>query len=365
MQINISEKAAADYRSLQAIVTPLLLWYKNQARALPWREAPTPYRVWISEIMLQQTRVEAVKPYFDRFTTALPDITALATVPVDDLLKLWEGLGYYSRARNLQKAALEIMRSHNGQLPASYPALLTLPGIGPYTAGAIASIAYGIPMPAVDGNVLRVVMRILACREDVTQEKVKKSVAAQLQAILPPDAAGDFNQALMELGAMICLPKGAPKCAFCPINQICLAKAQGSEMELPLKTPKKARRIEEKTIFLLLYQGRVAFRKRPPKGLLAGMWELPSAEGTLDVDDARAFIQKSGLVPVNIHHLPKAKHIFTHIEWQMTGYAITIKELPTQQDLCWVTAAELAGSFAVPSAFKVYTQPKYFRVALE
>lgn len=341
---------------LPEIVQPLLLWYRSRARVLPWREQPTPYRVWISEIMLQQTRVEAVKPYFDRFLAALPDTHALARVSEETLLKLWEGLGYYNRARNLQKAALEIVRAHGGQLPADYEALLTLPGIGPYTAGAIASIAYGIPRPAVDGNVLRVISRVLASPHDIAEDAVKKAVFARLQSILPQDAPGDFNQALMELGATVCLPKSAARCAACPIAALCLAKAQGTVAQLPVKAPKKARRSEEKTVFLLLADGQAAFRKRPKSGLLAGLWELPHTDSHLGAAEARAYLAEHfAFLARELKALPDAKHIFTHIEWHMRGYAATAAMPPQSSKLRWIDAEQLAGGFAVPSAFKPFT----------
>lgn len=341
---------------LPKIVEPLLLWYKSQARILPWRENPQPYYVWISEIMLQQTRVEAVKPYFDRFIEALPDMQSLAEVPPDTLLKLWEGLGYYNRARNLQKAAQEVLARYDGRLPAAFDELLALPGIGRYTAGAIASIAYGIPVPAVDGNVLRVIARILASREDVTKERTKRLIENLLLASMPREMAGDFNQALMELGAMICLPKGAAKCMICPLKQVCLSKAQDCTSEIPVKSPKKARRIEEKTIFIFLHDSKAAFLKRPAHGLLAGMWELPNAEGTLSPTSARAFTEQFGLTPASLQVLTEAKHIFTHIEWHMTGYAVRLAAAPPNAGpLHWINAAELAEGFAVPTAFKAYT----------
>ena len=338
------------------IVRPLLAWYRSRARVLPWRQQPTPYRVWISEIMLQQTRVEAVKPYFDRFLAALPTVQSLADTPEDVLLKLWEGLGYYNRARNLQKAAQRVVADFGGALPADYDALLTLPGIGPYTAGAIASIAYGIAMPAVDGNVLRVVSRILASPHDIAEPSVKEAVFARLQEILPPDAPGDFNQALMELGATVCLPKSAARCADCPVASLCLAKAQDAVAALPVKAPKKARRVEEKTVFLLLAGGRAALRKRPKRGLLAGLWELPHAEGRLSTAQARAYLaEQFGFTAQELSPLPDAKHIFTHVEWHMSGYAAHAASPPAGQALHWVGVRELADDFAVPSAFKPFT----------
>lgn len=356
-----AEKAVvclSDMPQADALVQPLLAWYRARARVLPWREQPTPYRVWISEIMLQQTRVEAVKPYFDRFITALPNPQALAAVSEDSLLKLWEGLGYYNRARNLQKAAVQIISEYGGELPADYDELLKLPGIGPYTAGAIASIAYHIPMPAVDGNVLRVVSRLLASPHDITSVTVRQAIGRFLEQILPPQSPGDFNQALMELGATVCLPKAAARCFACPLVRLCLAKAQECVAALPCKAPRKARRIEERTVFLLLFDGKAAFRRREPHGLLAGLWELPHTEGRLTAEQARRYLADHfGFSACGLAAFPEAKHIFTHMEWHMSGYAAVAERVPVSDNaaLHWIDGQMLANGFAIPSAFKPFT----------
>lgn len=351
MQINNNTQ---QINMLSEIVTPLLRWYHSQARILPWRENPEPYYVWISEIMLQQTRVEAVKPYFDRFITALPTVQALAEVPENDLLKLWEGLGYYNRARNLQKAAKQIMQDYAGTLPKSYDDLLSLPGIGRYTAGAIASIAYHISVPAVDGNVLRVITRLIASREDIMKEKTRKMIENYLQEIMPIDKAGDFNQALMELGAMVCLPKGAAKCPLCPLKQLCLSHAENCTSEIPVKAPKKARRLESYTMLRLQYQDKIAVQQRPNKGLLANMWELPHMDGHLSIEEIKNHVTTLGLQIQTIEALPPSKHIFTHIEWHMIGYAITLYAIPKQSPWYWISRTDRAESFAIPTAFKAY-----------
>ena len=263
------------------IVPYFLNWYDYNARILPWRDNPKPYYVWVSEIMLQQTRVEAVKGYFERFIETLPDIKSLAEVDEDKLLKLWEGLGYYSRVRNLQKAAKVIMKDYNGELPSDYNELLKLSGIGVYTAGAIASIAFQKPVPAVDGNVLRVMKRIAASYDDITKESIKKELWQDLYQIMPSDRPGDFNQSIMDIGATVCLPNGKPLCDQCPVMHLCKAFHQDIVMELPVKPPKKGRKKEEKTILIFEYQDQFAIRKRPAKGLLAGLWEIPSVEGKL------------------------------------------------------------------------------------
>ncbi|HIW47862.1 MAG TPA: A/G-specific adenine glycosylase [Firmicutes bacterium] len=335
---------------LEKIVTPLLHWFGENARLLPWRDEPTAYRVWVSEIMLQQTRVETVKPYFERFLTALPDVKALAEVPQDILLKLWEGLGYYNRVRNMQKCAQEVMARYDGRFPADYQALLSLPGIGPYTAGAVASIAFGLPVPAVDGNVLRVITRLTANGADITKEAVKKEITSQVAAILPHPMTGAFNQSLMELGAIICLPNGTPLCSQCPLEMLCEARRQGNMLHYPVKGAKKPRRQEERMVFLLFCGDQVALCKRPDKGLLAGLWEFPQQEGT-DVAEALTSLGYEG---TTVYRLPQAKHIFTHIEWHMTGYGgIVPHKLPS---FTWVSAQQLQKEYPLPSAFRVYRQ---------
>ena len=347
----------AEKGSVSDIASYLLPWYDEHKRQLPWRQDPAPYRVWVSEIMLQQTRVEAVKPYFERFMKELPDIEALAAVPQERLLKLWEGLGYYSRARNLQKAACEIMERFSGRMPEDVEELLTLPGIGPYTAGAISSIACGRPVPAVDGNVLRVLARLRMDGRDMTNQTVKKSVEEELSALIPRERPGDFNQAMMDIGATVCLPNGAPRCGFCPLAGICMAHAEGREQDFPKKAPKKERTVEEKTVFVLLDEKKAAFRKRPAAGLLAGMYELPSAEGKKKQAEALSFLKEKGLHPIRIRKLPAARHIFTHKEWHMTGYAVWVDELePYEGGWDGLIFADRDGldRIPVPSAFAAY-----------
>jgi len=342
---------------LSQITEPLLDWYAKNARVLPWRENATPYRVWVSEIMLQQTRVEAVKGYFLRFTEELPDITSLAAATEQQLLKLWEGLGYYNRVRNLQKAAQAMIERYDGELPASYDALLTLPGIGPYTAGAVASIAYGIPEPAVDGNVLRVVSRLTASYADIADLKVKRGVENSIRECIPKNSAGAFNQSLMELGATVCVPNGLPSCAVCPIHNLCEGYAQGIAIDLPVKTAKKPRRLEERTILLLVRDDLLAIRKRKDSGLLAGLWELPSLAGHLDSIQAIEAIRKWGIEPLRVEPLGESKHIFTHIEWHMTGLRIVVEDSRAVVGLTWVDPKQLRGEYPVPSAFRSYLAP--------
>ena len=337
---------------MQRLPQPLLAWYRENARSLPWRQTRDPYRIWVSEIMLQQTRVAAVLGYYDRFLTAFPTVEALANAPEQQLMKLWEGLGYYSRARNLQKAAKLVAEA--GAFPDTYEGLLALPGVGDYTASAIASAAFGLGEAAVDGNVLRVVTRLTDCREDILDPKVKKAVRAQVQAVLPGAAADMrvFNQAMMELGATVCVPNGPPKCENCPAAEFCLGRIRGTAESLPVKQPKKARRVEEKTVFLFLKEGKTALRKRPDTGLLAGLWEFPHVEGTLGEAAAPEAVEAFGLEPKEWKNKLSAKHVFTHVEWHMTGYTLEVSGFGPEE-FVWVDAEGLEAR-AVPSAFARY-----------
>ena len=324
-------------------------WYALIRRVLPWREEPTPYRVWISEIMLQQTRIEAVIPYYRRFLAELPDVAALAAVEEDRLLKLWEGLGYYSRARNLKRAAEMVMRDFGGELPHTAAALRTLPGIGDYTAGAIASIACGEPEPAVDGNVLRVLSRLLENGGDVLSPAVKKSVTTLLREHYPRgEAAALTTEGLMELGETVCIPNGAPKCELCPWQSLCRAHQNGTEENYPVKAPPRPRRIEERSVLLLRWGDRWAIRQREKKGLLAGLWEFPNEPDAVTEEELRArFPQAERIAPCG-----RARHIFTHVEWHMEGWRLDLKRpLP---GLTWETAAEIRSRYSIPTALKAY-----------
>ena len=333
------------------IVEDLLKWYDANARVLPWRSEPKPYYVWVSEIMLQQTRVEAVKGYFARFIKELPDVAALAGVKEDELLKLWEGLGYYNRARNLQTAAKTIMEEYNGRLPEEHKELQKLKGIGSYTAGAIASIAYGKPVPAVDGNVLRVMKRLAGSYDDILKASVKTDLEKALTKIMPK-RAGAFNQAVMDLGAMVCLPNGKPLCEECPLQKYCVAYKKNIVMELPVKTPKKKRKIEEKTILVLEYEGKFALHKRADSGLLAGLWEFPNISGKIKKESLIEIVEEENFI---VKELGESKHIFSHIEWRMIGYLIHLDK-KTDKDYIWVTREELVEKYAIPSAFSAYVQ---------
>lgn len=334
----------------------LLEWYDGSARTLPWRDNPLPYRVWISEIMLQQTRVDTVKPYFENFMAELPTIQDLARVSDDKLLKLWQGLGYYSRAINLKKAANMILQNFGGEMPSDIEALKSLPGIGPYSSGAIASIAFGVRIPAVDGNVLRVMARVTANRGDITNRLVKKEIEVLVEELLPKTRIGDFNQALMELGAIICLPNGLPKCADCPLKFFCKGYNQDLVTEIPFKSKKKARKIENKTIFVIRYQDRIALRQRPHKGLLSKLWEFPHVAGHLSPEDCEKVVKEWNIKVRRVIPLDKSKHIFTHLEWHMIGYSVLAEGGQEGDEFVWATENDIEEKYSIPTAFKTYVR---------
>lgn len=338
---------------LKELARPLLAWYDENRRILPWREEVSPYRTWVSEIMLQQTRVAAVLPYFQRFMERYPTAEALAAGDEQELLKLWEGLGYYSRARNLQKAARVIAQEYGGQFPTDHKALMDLPGIGDYTAGAILSIAFGVPAPAVDGNVLRILSRVTGSNLDILDAKNKKTYRTWAEAALPADRPGAFNQALMDLGSAICLPGPSPRCGDCPLAHLCAARQEGKQALLPVRAPQKAKRPEELTVFLLRRpDGAVALRRRPPTGLLAGLWEYPNTPGLLTEAQAARQLANWGLTARRWEKSWQAKHVFTHVRWDMQGYAVTVTG---DGELEWYTE-EQRRQMAIPSAFERATR---------
>jgi len=329
-------------------ITLLLAWYDEHKRSLPWREAVTPYRVWVSEIMLQQTRVEAAKEYYLRWMSRFPTLSDLAQADEEEVLKLWEGLGYYSRARNLHKAAKIVAERYGGELPCDGAALRSLPGIGAYTVGAILSIAFGVPEPAVDGNVIRVLSRLTAEGFDPSKEEVRKKIADIIRPLIPNGRSSDFTQSLFELGALICLPNAIPRCEECPLKKLCEANRLGKQLEYPLRPTKAEKRRERRTVFVLSWEGKYAIRKRAPKGLLAGLWELPNLEGHPGT------AQVAALYEGEISPLPDATHIFTHIIWEMRGYRVELKEKPRDDALVFVTPRELRDAYPLPSAFRAY-----------
>ena len=335
----------------------LLPWYHENKRDLPWRQDKDPYHIWLSEIMLQQTRVEAVKGYYHRFLLALPTVETLAKADDELLYKLWEGLGYYSRVRNLKKAAIQIMDAHGGAFPREYPQILALPGVGEYTAGAVGSIAFGLKTPAVDGNVLRVISRLTDDTTPIDQPAYKTSVRQRLEKIYP-EQAGDFTQALMELGATVCGPNREPDCGVCPCREFCLGYCNGTALQLPVKNPKKQRRQEDMTVFILRCGDRYALQKRPEVGLLAGLWQFPNVPGKLETQDAISYVEKNGLNPLEIIREVEKKHIFTHVQWNMSGVYM---EVGTEiGNFVWLTAEQIETSAALPTAFRQFWEETGF-----
>lgn len=336
---------------LQAAAACLPDWFAENMTPLPWRAPRTPYRTLVSEIMLQQTRTAAVIPYFERFMQAFPGPEALAAADEDAVLKLWEGLGYYSRARNLHRAARQIVYERGGVFPESAKELRTLRGVGDYTAGAIASLCFGEPCPAVDGNVLRVIARYLGLSDDIMQARTKKEVSAMLTAVYPAGRrSGLLTEALMELGETVCIPNGEPRCLSCPLAEFCVALRENKTEALPVRSRQKPRRRVEMTVLVLRCGDRYAIRKRPEKGLLGGLWEFPNREGSLMAAEATDEAVHMGADPSALTALGQAVHIFTHIEWHMTGYLLSCREKPTA--FAWVTKEELLQSYALPRAFR-------------
>lgn len=329
---------------------PLLLpWYDKNKRDLPWRTDREPYHVWLSEIMLQQTRVEAVKEYYRRFLLALPTIDALAHAQEEQLLKLWEGLGYYNRVRNLQKAAQTICDCYNGVFPQEYDKIRALSGIGDYTAGAIASICFEQPTPAVDGNVLRVYSRLLEDGSNIDKQATRRCVTEKLRAVYPIGNCGKATQALMELGATICIPNGTPQCERCPLQALCLAGNDNSWQAFPVRNEKKKRKIVEKTVFILEWENEMALHKRAANGLLAGMWEFPNVDATMKPQEAVKQVEDWKLAPVDLRMQTSYTHIFSHVEWHMTAYYIQCRN--KNKKWKWATRKEVADEYALPSAF--------------
>ena len=420
-------RSSREEKAYRDSVPALLFWYDYNARILPWREDPTPYHIWISEIMLQQTRVEAVRAYYERFLAELPDVRAVAEASEDRLVKLWEGLGYYSRIRNIAKAAKVLCEKYDARLPADYGLLRELPGIGDYTAGAIASIAFGIPVPAVDGNVLRVFARVTGYREDIRSDRFKKHVGEQLRMAISKyaeenregvsgncsggdagrselascaakvsSAPGHFNQAIMDVGATVCIPNGKPHCDKCPLSHLCAAFSEGLTAEIPAKKAGKARPVEKRTVLLLCDGERVLLHRRPAKGLLAGMWEFPGVSGHMTYAGAKqaaaAILAEASegvdsgdtsgggtaespfsRTELQAKKLPDSRHIFSHTEWDMRGYRIEIpkeaagrivraseKNAPTaatgSAEYLWASAREIREEHGVASAFRVYRE---------
>jgi A/G-specific adenine glycosylase len=338
--------------NLEEIVSPLLEWFQNEKRDLPWRHTKDSYKIWISEIMLQQTRVEAVKEYYQKFLKELPTIKDLAEVDEDRLLKLWEGLGYYSRARNLKKCAQIIIKEQKNSLPSDYEELLKLPGIGPYAAGSISSIAYGKKNPAIDGNVLRVMTRIFEDNRDIMKTKVRKDYFKKLQEIMP-DNTRDFTESLMELGALVCIPNGTPSCENCPLSFLCQSYKHQTMLDYPTKKKTMERKIEEKTIIIFEYNGLYAIQKRLSKGLLASMYEFLNLEGFFSKEEIRKWLKNQKIVFDQIKELGNTKHIFSHLEWHMKGFLISCHK-KENLDFIWANKEELENKYSIPNAYIKY-----------
>ena len=336
------------YKRLSQVLLP---WFREHQRDLPWRQTREPYHIWLSEIMLQQTRVEAVKGYYQRFLGELPTVEALAQASEERLHKLWEGLGYYSRVRNLKKAAIVIMEQHGGEFPRDYDQVLALPGIGAYTAGAICSIAFNQPRAAVDGNVLRVITRLTEDPTFIDTPAFQRSVRASLEAVYPPEA-GTFTQALMELGATLCGPNWKPRCDECPCRDFCGGAGHGTAENFPVKKPKAQRKEEKRTVFILSCQGRYALEKRPDRGLLAGLYQFPNREGWLEPEEAPAAVEALGLRPSELLRQVDRQHIFTHIRWDMRGIYMEVKDCGGA--FLWQTRDQIDEQAALPTAFRQF-----------
>ena len=343
----------SEQEQIRQCIPQIVEWYAASRRVLPWRTEPTPYHVWISEIMLQQTRIEAVIGYYERFLHVLPTVEALAAVEEDRLLKLWEGLGYYSRARNLKKAALVLMERYGGVLPQTAAELKKLPGIGDYTAGAIASIAYGQPEPAVDGNVLRVMARILESPEDIMLPATRARIAGLLREQYPTgEEAALLTEGIMELGETLCIPNGEARCALCPVRGCCRAHKNATTERYPVKSPPRGRRVEERTVLLLRCGRRYAIDKRPNRGLLAGLWEFPNEKGAYSAAEIAERVAGQGGKVLSCAPCGEAKHIFTHVEWHMRGYLVDCAA--EWGAFIWADPEQIAADYSIPTAFRYY-----------
>ena len=329
---------------------PLLDWYDGHARVLPWRGIHDPYRTWVSETMLQQTRVETVLSYYERFLTRFPDVTALAEAPEDDVMKLWEGLGYYRRARNLQKGARQVVDMYGGVIPSTVEALLTISGIGAYTAGAIASIAFDQPVPAVDGNVIRVVSRLMGIRENVGIPSVKRQIEQTAASLVPQERPGDFNQAMMDLGATVCTP-GTPSCDRCPLTGLCDAYRAGDPEDIPELPRKNPPKQLEYDVCLIFSGERVLMRQRT-ETMLQGLWIYPMLDGWHTVKQLPAAVRRrTGLAVQDIEAAGEARHVFTHQVWQMKLYTMRVEAAETSEGWRFVTRDEM-DALAIPTAVK-------------
>lgn len=362
MTERMSLPGIADAVQYKALPVMLMTWYQSHVRPLPWREDPDPYHVWVSEIMLQQTRIEAVMKYYRRFMEELPRPEDLAACESDRLLRLWEGLGYYNRARNLQKAARLIVSEYGGQVPGTYAQLIKLPGFGPYTAGAVASICFQEKVCAIDGNVLRVLSRLRGDETNVLEPRARKSAEVFLQELMADiETPGIFNQALMELGETLCPPKGKPACDICPVRALCTAFRENRQELLPVRIKKTVRKTQELTVLVVRSGAYFALHRRPEEGLLAGMYELPNLSGHRSAQEIADWLKEAGGRVKTVKTLPAARHLFTHIEWQMIGYEVELEEILSQsaEGWEWITQTEERSHHPVPGAFSAYLPYAY------
>jgi A/G-specific adenine glycosylase len=338
----------------------LLTWYKSNKRDLPWRKTTDPYKIWVSEIMLQQTQVETVKGYYERFLKAFPTVEALALCDDDKLMKLWEGLGYYSRARNLKRAAYIIHTEYDDKMPNTQEQIRKLPGIGPYTAGAVLSIAFGLPEPAVDGNVIRVYSRLFSITDFVDKKEIKGLISDIADTLVHVGDPSSYNQSLMELGALVCTPRN-PKCDTCPLKHKCLALEHGIQSELPKKAPKRAKKQVDLYAMVINKDDQFMIIKRPSAGLLQGLWSLPSVElerGSKEAVDPKSHCldylsDELGLEASFVKKMGSANHVFTHIKWfiHVFEFEWVSGKLPEFPDAKWVTRETLE-DYALPTAYK-------------
>lgn len=332
--------------------------YSKNKRKLPWRDDPQPYKIWVSEIMAQQTRIETVIDYFNRFMKSYPTIDELANTPLDSVLKSWEGLGYYSRAKNLHKAAKIIVEEYGGIFPNDKKTLLSLPGIGPYTAAAILSIAFNQCEPAIDGNFIRIAARIMKYDEPPRNAKGLKFQQEFWGSLICIEAPGDFNQGIMDIGSRICRPNGEPLCSSCPLSFTCLSYQEGNPLDYPIKIKKKPRKTIDKTILLLKLEDKFLFRKRPEDGLLSGLWEFPHLKGNLTEKKVLDFLNSKGYRGIKIEKGPNYNHIFSHREWHMTSYLINLDPfvvMETPKNMKWLNLKELE-NYTIPTAFKPFLE---------
>ena len=339
--------------TIDYLQSSLLDYYSSFARDLPWRKTKDPYKIWVSEIMLQQTQVKTVIPYYERFISKLPTVLALASAHEDELLKLWEGLGYYSRVLNMHKAAKMVVKELNGMMPHTSKDLLKLPGIGLYTAGAIASIAFEERISAVDGNVHRVLSRYFGL------SLTKEALVPLMDEILPSKRIGDFNQAIMEIGALICLPSLNPNCQSCPLKDNCVALDMNLIDSLPLKPKKLIRTKELYTLLMITDDASYYLQKRPAKGLLANLWEFPLLKGHLSQTEIINYVQSLGLKMLKMMELPNTSHAFTHKDWDIIAYKVTIINPQPLNDFTLVLKDDLLKNYTLSSLFNKYQE--YYR----